>query len=96
MDRNDIFNQDCELYVGEGIEAVSMRRLARDLGVTAPALYEHYASREEILLDVVSEAYGLCGEQFTGALSGSTPEERFRLAGEGYLNLPWPTRSFTR
>ena len=87
MDRNDIFNQACELYLGEGIEAVSMRRLALDLGVTAPALYKHYASREEILLDVVSEAYRLCGEQLTGGLLGSTPEERFRLAGEGYLNF---------
>jgi AcrR family transcriptional regulator len=87
MDRSDILNQACELYLQGGIEAVSMRRLARDLGVTAPALYKHYASREAMLLDVVSEAYRLCGEHLTVSLSGSTPRERFRLSGEGYLNF---------
>jgi len=87
MDRHDILNQACELYLQGGIDAVSMRRLARDLGVTAPALYKHYASREEILLDVVSESYRLCAEHLSGALSGRTPLERFRLAGDGYLNF---------
>jgi len=87
MDRHDILNQACELYLKGGIDSVSMRRLARDLGVTAPALYKHYASREEILLDVVSESYRLCAEQLSGALSGRTPIERFRLAGDGYLNF---------
>lgn len=87
MDRKDILTHACELYLQGGLEAVSMRRLARELGVTPPALYKHYASREEILLDVVSEAYRLCSEHLTQALSGGTPTERFRLAGEGYLNF---------
>jgi AcrR family transcriptional regulator len=87
MNRNDILTHACELYLQGGIEAVSMRRLARDLGVTAPALYKHYGNREEMLLDVVSEAYRLCGEHLTGALSGRTPRERFRMAGEGYLDF---------
>ena len=38
MDQRDILTRACELYVTGGSEAVSMRRLASDLGVTAPAL----------------------------------------------------------
>jgi AcrR family transcriptional regulator len=33
----------------EGIEAVTMRRLARDLGVQAASLYHHVSGKEEIL-----------------------------------------------
>src|SRR3954449_5014777 len=42
---------------GEGIEAVTMRRLARELGVEAASLYHHVAGKGEILdglVDVVA------------------------------------------
>ena len=87
MDRIDILTRACELYLEGGAEAVSMRRLARDLGVTAPALYRHYDSREEMLLDVVAEAYRRLSERLYGALSGRTPAERLYLAGQAYLDF---------
>ena len=87
MDRRDILLHACELYHAGGLEAVSMRRLAGSLGVTAPALYRHYPSREEILLDVVREAYRLCAESLSEALMASTPAERFRRAGHAYLEF---------
>ncbi len=87
MDRTDILTRACELYLEGGAEAVSMRRLARDLGVTAPALYRHYDSREEMLLDVVAEAYRRLSERLYGALSGRTPAERLYLAGQAYLDF---------
>ena len=34
---------------GEGIEAVTMRRLARELGVEAASLYHHVSGKDEIL-----------------------------------------------
>lgn len=64
-----------------------MRKLARDVGVTAPALYRHYDNREHVLADVVREAYG----EFTGklyrALEGRTPLERLSRSGDGYLDF---------
>src|SRR5690606_6240441 len=35
----------CELYLTDGLDGFSMRKLARSLGVTAPALYRHYESK---------------------------------------------------
>ncbi len=87
MDRTDILTRACELYLEGGAEAVSMRRLARDLGVTAPALYRHYHSREEMLLDVVAEAYRRLSERLYDALSGRTPAQRLYLAGQAYLDF---------
>jgi AcrR family transcriptional regulator len=39
----------------EGLDALSTRRLARELGVQAPSLYNHFATKEEIL-DAVGDA----------------------------------------
>lgn len=64
-----------------------MRKLARDVGVTAPALYRHFPSKEAVLLDVVREAYARFAQHLYRALEGPTPEERFMLAGQGYLEF---------
>ena len=39
----------------EGLDALSTRRLARDLGVQAPSLYNHFGTKEAIL-DAVADA----------------------------------------
>jgi AcrR family transcriptional regulator len=64
-----------------------MRKLARTLGVTAPALYRHFASKEQVLHEVVREAYERFARHLYTALEGQTPLERFELAGEGYLGF---------
>ena len=43
---------------GEGIEAVTMRRLARELGVEAASLYHHIRGKDEILDGLVDEVAG--------------------------------------
>ena len=64
-----------------------MRKLARNLGVTAPALYRHFESKEQVLHEVVREAYERFARHLYTALEGQTPLERFELAGEGYLGF---------
>ena len=43
------------LVDAEGLEAVSVRRLATELGVAGPSLYNHFATKAEIL-DAVADA----------------------------------------
>jgi AcrR family transcriptional regulator len=85
--RDRILSSACELYLRDGLDGFSMRKLARVLGVTAPALYRHYESKERVLLDVVREAYRTMIQYLHRALQGRTPEDRFRLAGEGFLDF---------
>ncbi|WP_370865488.1 TetR/AcrR family transcriptional regulator C-terminal domain-containing protein [Nocardioides agariphilus] len=49
LNRERTFEVALELADREGIEAVSMRRLARELGVEAASLYHHVASKDQIL-----------------------------------------------
>jgi len=62
-----------------------MRKLAKEVGVTAPALYRHYDGREAVLADVVREAHRAFMSYIYRALEGPTPLDRFQRAGEGYL-----------
>src|SRR5689334_25387975 len=40
----------------EGLEAVTIRRLAQELGVTPMALYWHFKSKDELLLGIVDHS----------------------------------------
>ena len=64
-----------------------MRKLAKCVGCTAPALYRHYESKEEVMKEVVTEAYGLFTRYLYRALEGTTPVERFLLAGRSYFDF---------
>ncbi|TCO64692.1 TetR/AcrR family transcriptional regulator [Actinocrispum wychmicini] len=48
----EIRQQARTLLVHEGPDAVTLRAIARRLGITAPALYRYYASREDLVYHV--------------------------------------------
>jgi AcrR family transcriptional regulator len=61
------------------VEALSLRAVAREVGVTAPALYLHFADRRELVWAVLIHQYG----QLTSATSAATarhadPADRLR------------------
>jgi len=85
--RTRILAHACDLYLAEGLDGFSMRKLARAVGVTAPALYRHFESREHVLGEVVREAYREFSAYLHRGLEGRTAEERLRKAGEGYLEF---------
>lgn len=87
MKREEILSHACDLYLTDGLEGFSMRKLARRVGVTAPALYRHYDGKEAVLVDVIGEAYKLFGQYLYRALGVPTPEDRFHRASEEYLNF---------
>ena len=85
--RDKILGCACDLYLKGGLEGFSMRELARRVGVTAPALYRHYESREHVLVDVVRQAYRAFSAYLYRALEGRTPLERIVRASQGYLDF---------
>jgi AcrR family transcriptional regulator len=55
LTRQRIVEAASALVDAEGLEAVSVRRLATELGVRGPSLYNHFATKAEIL-DAVADA----------------------------------------
>jgi AcrR family transcriptional regulator len=64
-----------------------MRHLAKALGVSAPALYRHFRNREDLLIAVTNEAVTVFTQYMYRSLAGATPRDRFRLAGQEYMNF---------
>lgn len=85
--REKILSCACDLYLRLGLDGFSMRKLAKEVGVTAPALYRHYDGREAVLGDVMREAHRTFSRYLYGALAEPTPLERFSAAGEGFINF---------
>lgn len=48
----------------DGHEALSMRALAGRMGVTAPAFYDHFASRDDLLRACAQSGYAVLDERF--------------------------------
>jgi len=69
----------------EGTEAVTMRRVAKAVGITPMAIYRHYPDRAALLNSLADEGFEelvarLAGKRFLGSV-----EERLTKMGEIYL-----------
>lgn len=85
--REHILACACDLYLRQGLDGFTMRKLAKTVGVTAPAIYRHFDGREAVLADVLREAHRAFSRYLYGALAEPTPLERFVGAGDGFLNF---------
>lgn len=71
-----------ELLEDEGADALSMRNLGERLGIRAPSLYKHFASKEALEAALISEGFTEQAEQFESALQAS--EEPITAMAEAY------------
>ncbi|MCM6772190.1 TetR/AcrR family transcriptional regulator [Nocardia sp. CDC159] len=55
------------LLVQQGPEAVTLRAIARELGITAPALYRYYASRDDLLATLRADVRADLAVELTAA-----------------------------
>jgi DNA-binding transcriptional regulator YhcF (GntR family) len=58
LSREQVLRAAVSVADGEGIEAVSMRRVAVELGVGAMSLYRHVAGKDELVTEMVDAVFG--------------------------------------
>ena len=74
-----------ELFSQKGYAGTSMSDIAKQLGITKPALYKHYAGKHEILERIVE----LMNEtDYARAEEYEMPETEPDILGETYMNTP--------
>lgn len=54
-----------------GLDALSLNGVAREMGMTGPALYRYFAGRDELLAELVADAYGDLADATESAASVS-------------------------
>lgn len=57
-----------KILVEQGNEAVTLRAIARDMGMTAPALYRYFGSHEDLLQNVCGDIFGELADEIEAAI----------------------------
>jgi AcrR family transcriptional regulator len=80
-----------ELLAAEGLEGLSLRRIARRAGVSHGAPLRHYPSLAALLSEVAARGFHLLSEAVEKAAAqlapGAGPLARLAAAGRGYVEL---------
>ncbi len=66
------------LFAERGFRAVSMEDLAAEAGVSGPAVYRHFASKESLLADLLIDVSRQLLEQGTQRSKSASPSEALR------------------
>ncbi|MCU1616490.1 MAG: transcriptional regulator, TetR family [Frankiales bacterium] len=80
------------VLVQRGVDGLSLRAVAREMGMTAPALYRYFSSRENLVENIVVDLYDeLCAElgQAVDAARPATPPVQLLAASRAFRR--WAT-----
>lgn len=76
-----------ELFAQQGVRNTSLRQIAERTGITKPALYYHFTSRDELVRSIIQPLI-----DDTDAFLASQETGNSRRLLEGYFDLLWQHR----
>lgn len=86
--RETLLLKGLELLESSENADISLRELAREVGVSANAAYRHFANKDALLLAMASEGFTRFTQEHDAAMrNGETPMQRFVLAGRAYIDF---------
>lgn len=85
--RDKILDAARELFVTEGYEGVSMRRVAENIEYSPTAIYVHFADKEELFRELCHQDYARLAEVFRSTVMSSDPIERLKQIGAVYIDF---------
>ena len=73
----------------EGAAGLSLRAVARDVGMSSPGLYRYYGSRDELLTALITDAYDDLAQALERARDAAGPELADRLRAVCLAYYDW-------
>ncbi len=92
LTRERILETAVALADGGGVDSISMRRIAQELGVVPMALYKHVANKDELLDGMIDVVVGEIDPPLEGADWKTAMRERILSARQALLRHPWASR----
>lgn len=89
--RADIKAAALEQLAEGGAQAVALTRIAKDMGLSGPALYRYFASRDELLGDLMRDAYDDLAHAIAHAGRPGETDARTALHAFADAFLDWAT-----
>ena len=91
-----ILKRSAEIISDEGIEALSLRGVARDLGVSHGAPNRHFKSKSELLSALIADIWNKMRDatlQSVDSIETEDPQRRLNALGRGYLRWALQNKS---
>lgn len=86
--REEILDAAEQLLIAKGsVDAVSMRAIARRVGVTPPAIYMHFADKDDLFFQCCSRRFEEMADVVAGAISEGTWLEKIAAVGRAYVQF---------
>jgi AcrR family transcriptional regulator len=85
--REKILDAARELFISEGYEGVTMRRVAEKIEYSPTAIYVHFADKEDLFRQLCTEDFRKLAEGFQPLVATADPAERLRLIGSSYIQF---------
>lgn len=77
-----------KLFAREGLEAASVRAIAKHIGTSPATIYHHFGSKDELLEEIcLRDFHGLSAAFFLHVAIVKDPVERLRRMGRSYLDF---------
>lgn len=93
--RNALISAAVDIMTDEGIEALTLRKVADHVGVSRTAPYRHFDSKDALVALIAEESFRQLGEAVIKAkeAAGDIPLERFYAGGFAYAHFAVACRS---
>jgi AcrR family transcriptional regulator len=85
--RSRISGAAVRIFVSEGFDGLSMRRIAEEVGMTATAIYRHFDNKEALIDEIVVAGLRVLEGYLQPALDAETPYERVRKLTDKFLEF---------
>lgn len=85
--RSVILDAARELFVAEGYEAVTMRRIADKIEYSPTAIYFHFRDKEALLKELCECDFATLAVQLSKIAQVKDPIERLRRTGHAYIDF---------
>jgi len=85
--RDKILDAARELFVTEGYEGVSMRKVAEKIEYSPTAIYVHFADKNELFHELCREDFSRLQQVMLSAEMPADPLERLRQIGRNYIEF---------
>lgn len=89
--KQDLLTTALDALERDGLEKLSLRSLAKALGVTPTAVYGHFSDKIALLIDLRTLGFQQLGEAIRDALSALPPEcsaeDKIRKLGKAYMHF---------
>ncbi|ROQ31034.1 TetR family transcriptional regulator [Frondihabitans sp. PhB188] len=90
--RTHIFETARLIVEKQGVEAVTIRRLAAEIGYTAPVVYQHFTDKAAVLDAVLEDGFRRLGARMLSSLALESPESSITVVLREYLKFAQQNR----